>query len=181
MILGDGIAGELVAQELQRFHYPVVQIEPENLLEFTGNIGNFITKIQTSDSVKSQSFGAVVLATDENFSENLCLGPYIAPISDIDQAFDELATRRGPISIGLVLDLERDESKASTETALNIAKRIQARRRYQVSLFCRDVRVAAKELEMLYDEVRQSGVNIVKYEGQLAFKSDENGSDDHLS
>ncbi len=175
LILGDGIAGELVAQELQRFHYPVVRIEPENLLEFTGNIGNFITKIQTSDSVKSQSFGAVVLATDENFSENLCLGPYIAPISDIDQAFDELATRRGPISIGLVLDLERDESKASTETALNIAKRIQARRRYQVSLFCRDVRVAAKELEMLYDEVRQSGVNIVKYEGQLAFKSDENG------
>lgn len=175
LVLGDGIAAQTVAQELQGLHYPIARIEPENLLKFDGNIGNFTTKFRTSDTVKSQCFGAVVLAVEENFSENLGLGPHIAAMTAIEQALDELATRRGPISIGLVLDLERDESKASTERALQIAKRIQARPRYQVFLFCRDVRVAAKDLELLYDEVRQSGVNIIKYEGQLAFKSNERG------
>lgn len=175
LILGDGIAGETTAQELRRFDYPITHIEPQDLLVFSGNLGDFRARIRISAGEHTQSFGAVVLATGEPPPENFAPGAHIVTLSAIDQALDELAARRGLISIGLVLDLERDESKASTETALQIAQRIQARPRYQVFLFCRDVRVAAKELELLYDEVRQAGVNIVKYEGQLAFESDENG------
>lgn len=175
LILGDGIAAKTAAQELQRFHYPVVCVEPEDLLEFSGNIGSFTAKVQSEGRVKSLACGAVVLATEERVSPNPGLGTHIMAMPGIEQALAELATRRGPLLIGLVLDLERDESKASTETALNLAKRTQARQRHQVFLFCRDVRVAAKDLETLYDEVRQAGVNIVKYEGQLTFKPDESG------
>ncbi|GAK60865.1 4Fe-4S ferredoxin, iron-sulfur binding [Candidatus Vecturithrix granuli] len=175
LVLGDGIAAKTVVQELQGLHYPVACVESENLLEFDGNIGNFTAKIRTSGNVKSQSFGAVVLAPQESIAKNFDLGPHIASFAEIDQLLDELATRRGPISIGLVLDLERDESKASTETAFQIAKHIQMQPRYQAFLFCRDVRVAAKDLEMRYDEVRQAGVNIIKYEGQLTFVPAENG------
>ena len=175
LVLGDGRAGETVIQELQRFHYPITHIAPQDLLDFSGNLGDFTAKIQTFGSEKTLSFGAVMLAIDERPPEHLDLGTHIVTMSAIDQALAELTTRRGSISIGLVLDLERDESKASTEMALQIAQRIQARPRYQVFLFCRDVRVAAKDLEILYDEVRQAGVNIVKYEGQLAFESEESG------
>ena len=65
LVLGDGIAGETAAQELQRLHYPVAHAEPANLMEFSGHIGNFTAKIQSSDGAENLSFGAVVLAASE--------------------------------------------------------------------------------------------------------------------
>ncbi len=50
--------------------------------------------------------------------------------------------------------------------ALELALRLQKESSHQVHLFCRDVRVAAMELEELYDRARQAGVDIVKFEGQ---------------
>jgi heterodisulfide reductase subunit A-like polyferredoxin len=55
-----------------------------------------------------------------------------------------------------------------------MAREIQGLSRYQVYLFCRDVRVTAKDLEELYDEARDLGVNIVKYEA-LTFSETPDG------
>jgi heterodisulfide reductase subunit A-like polyferredoxin len=45
----------------------------------------------------------------------------------------------------------------------------------QVHLFCRDIRVAAMELEKLYDRARDAGVDIVKFEGELSLLASGKG------
>jgi heterodisulfide reductase subunit A-like polyferredoxin len=64
-----------------------------------------------------------------------------------------------------MLDREIDETRASTEAALQLALDLQDHDRVQVYLFCRDIRVAALPLEALYDRARGAGVAVVPFTG----------------
>jgi heterodisulfide reductase subunit A-like polyferredoxin len=193
LVIGGGMAGITTAQELHCFGYPIAVIEQteeigdsgkmdgvevfsrSSLLELTGNIGNFSVRIKTSEGDKTIPCGAVVLASGSRVPETVSTSSQMFAIADIEMALADLVKRRGIRAIGLILDLEIDETKASTEMALQLAKRIQQMQRYQTYLFCRDVRVAAKDLELLYDEARDAGVNIIKYAGKLSLSETEKG------
>ncbi len=145
------------------------------LIELSGNIGNFFARINTPEGEKTVRCGALIVASGSCVPAEVSKSSHIISISDINLAIADLAKRKGLRSLGLVLDMNIDETKASTELAFTLAKSIQGRQRYQAYLFCRDVRVAVKELELLYDEVREAGVNIIKYNGQLSFRETDRG------
>ncbi len=189
LILGGGTGGIAVAQELQRFGYAATIVERTSqnlpidgltlhtgstLRDITGNIGNFSATIATPSGEATCQCGAVVVASGIDPTDQFSPSAHIVSLWDIERTLRNLQYRRGIRTIGLVLDLKIDETKASTEIALKMAQEIQGLPRYQVYLFCRDMRVAAKELEELYDEARNLGVNIVKYEA-LAFSEIPDG------
>jgi heterodisulfide reductase subunit A len=207
LVIGGGIAGLSVAQEIHHCGYATTiveqtdqsggQIFPDlsaegievfsksSLLEFTGNIGDFFARINTPAGEKTVRCGVVILASGTpglsiELSNILEIAgqsgsAHIFSIFDVELAIADLVKRKNVRSIGLILDMERDETKASTEMALKLAQNIQHQKRYQASLFCRDVHVAAKDLERLYDDVREAGVNIIKYDGQIVLTETEKG------
>ena len=149
-----------------------------SLLELQGSIGEFSARINTPSGEKTLRCGVVVIAhggpagipekrmprTPESLRQQSILS-----MTEMSQALVDLSKRRGMRAIGLVLDVEIDETETGTELALTLAKNIQRMKRYQVYLFCRHLRVASKGLELLYDEAREAGVSIIKYEDNLLF------------
>jgi heterodisulfide reductase subunit A-like polyferredoxin len=142
-----------------------------------GQVGGFAALIRTAQGEQQIECGAVVLATGavDGAGAGSALGaasPFngrtILPMDELARAASRLPRRRGVRSLAVVLDYRIDETKASTEAGLRLALELQQEQGFQVHLFCRDVRVAAMELEKLYDEARQAGVDIVKFEGRLA-------------
>lgn len=146
-----------------------------SLLDLSGNIGNFSARIQTPDGEKRFQCGAVVVASGTPIPPEVDTSSHIISMTELELAFADLVKRQGVRSIGIVLDRNIDEDKLSTQIALTLVKKIQAMQRYQAYLFCRDIRVAAKELELLYDEAREAGGNIVKYDGQLSLNVTDRG------
>lgn len=146
-----------------------------SLVELTGQIGAFAARIRTPDGETTVQCGAVVIASGKDLTHKISDSPHILSITELHLALADLAKRRGLRTIGLVLDKDIDETKASTEMALKLAKKIQHMKRYQAHLFCRDIRVAARDLELLYDEAREAGVSILKYDDALTFKDTEYG------
>ncbi len=145
------------------------------LTGLTGNLGNFSACVQTPDGEKTVPCGAIVVASGIRLPTEVSQSSHIISMTEIELALADLVKRRGVRSIGLLLDMNRDENMASMEIALKLAKDIQQRQRFQAYLFCRDVRVAAKNLELLYDEAREMGVNIVKYDGTPSLHITERG------
>ena len=94
--------------------------------------------------------------------------PGVLPLEELEAAVARLPRRRGVRSVAAVLDWRLDETKGSTQVALELALRLQRDQGLQVHLFCRDMRVAAMELEELYDRAREAGVDIVKFDGDLS-------------
>ena len=93
----------------------------------------------------------------------------------LEGTVSNLRKKNGTREIGLVLDMRVDETKMSMETALNLSIRLQGRGRRQVHLLCRDAKVSASGLQKLYDEAREAGVDIVKYEGNPSLVEGEDG------
>jgi Pyruvate/2-oxoacid:ferredoxin oxidoreductase delta subunit len=93
--------------------------------------------------------------------------PGVLPLEELEAAVARLPRRRGVRSAALILDWRIDETKGSTQGALELALKLQRDQGLQVHLFCRDIRVGAMELEVLYDRTREAGVDIVKFEGGL--------------
>jgi heterodisulfide reductase subunit A-like polyferredoxin len=145
------------------------------LIDVTGNIGNFSARIHTPGGEKTMQCGAVVIASGTRVLTEVSKSSHIISMLEMESAIADLVKRKGIRSIGLILDMEIDETKASTEMTLALAKNVQQMKRYQAHLFCRDVRVAAKELELLYDEVREAGVNMIKYDGNISLSETEKG------
>jgi heterodisulfide reductase subunit A-like polyferredoxin len=95
----------------------------------------------------------------------------VLSLEALEPAVAGLPRRRGVRSIAIVLDWRLEETKASTQAALELAVRLQKEGSQQVHLLCREMRVAAMELEELYDRARQAGVDVVKFEGQPALRA----------
>ena len=147
-----------------------------------GQVGGFTALVQTPQGEKRLECGAVLLASgladvsspaagaDSPFN-----GANVLPLEELARAASRLPRRHAVRSLAVVLDYRLDETKASTEGALRLALALQREQGFQVHLFCRDVRVAAMELEKLYDRARDAGVDIIKYEGRLRMRAAAQG------
>jgi heterodisulfide reductase subunit A2 len=164
---------------------PVTVKTRTSLIRLAGSVGNYTAVIETAGDGETKreeiTVGAVIvtagLQTDIDLPPELHAlmeSPFAEPMDRVAERIKSLTVRREVRNVGLLLDVYVDETKASTEMALTIAKSIQEEDRYQVHIFLRDVRVAAKGLQQYYDAVRDSGVNIVKYDA-VEFLPDEEG------
>lgn len=149
----------------------VVFLTGSRLLHLDGTVGRYKAEVETAEGVQEVEAGAVILASgafaEPEIPEELApvlQSQWTEPMETVLPRVEEMPRKPEVQAIGLVLDINVDETKASTEMALSIAEKIQDPDRYQVHLFCREVRVAARDLERRYDEARQTGVNIVKYD-----------------
>jgi len=142
-----------------------------------GQVGGFAVSVRTPSGDRRVPCGAVVLAS--GIPALLGGAPYdvagVLPMGELEAAVARLPRRRGVRTVSLILDWRLDETKGSTKEALELACKLQREQSLQVHLFCRDIRVAAMELEELYDRAREAGVDIVKFEGELALRSSGKG------
>ena len=150
-----------------------------------GQVGGFAVTVRSPSGDRRVTCGAVLLASGIPGAGGFAglhagagfagLHPYdvagVLPLGELETAVARLPRRRGVRSVALVLDWRLEETKGSTREALELALRLQKESSLQVHLFCRDVRVAAMELEELYDRARQAGVDILKFEGQPALRA----------
>ena len=147
-----------------------------SLKELSGNIGSFTAKVQTPQGEKTYNTGAVVVSTG---NKKECNGSVfdeekIVSISDLVEVIPGYPVKDQRRPVSLILDLKIEETKASSEMVLNIA--IDFRKKYgcEVYVFCREVRVSSLYLEILYDEARDAGVTIIKYDGEVTIQKTEN-------
>jgi heterodisulfide reductase subunit A-like polyferredoxin len=140
-----------------------------------GGVGDYEALIDGPQGRVRLECGAVVLATGRAAVKR---GPQprgVVSLAALGEAVGRLPRRREARSIALLLDAEVDETKASTEKALRIALELQDGTRTQVYLLCRDLRVAAPGLEALYDEAREAGVQVLKYDGRPGWEPAASG------
>ncbi len=160
------------------------------LVALDGRVGAFTARLQGDDGATTVTAGALIIAGAAGGTESAGSGPdgtaapgaalpaAVVPLAELAAAAAALPRRRGVRSIGILLDLEIDESRASMETALLTALDLQSPGRVQVYLLCRDARVSALPLEQLYGRAREAGVQIVKYTGTPCVADDARSSAD---
>ncbi len=154
----------------------VTVLTRSTLTDLSGHVGNFSATITTPKGDKTVSCGAVVLASGiENKGGSVLFdNENIVPIAELKNSITELTEAETPVSVGLILDLNIEETKAGAEMVLNMAMDLQRNHNAEVYVFCREIRVASLELETLYDTARDASVNIIKYEGTITFNTTGN-------
>jgi len=149
-----------------------VKLQPASgLLELSGQVGRFTARVATPKGEQEYEFGALVVATGTSFDPSesgLFDNRIVVPLAELRRGAENLARRREIRHIAIVLDTRLQETKASCEAAFELAAALQDPEQMQMYIFCRDVRVSSLGMQALYDRVRESGVQIVKYEGPLA-------------
>ena len=149
------------------------------LLGVQGHVGRFEARISTPRGPRSVTAGAVVVAAGIPAPDRTAW-PYTmagtVPLQDLPQAVAALPPRREIRSIAMLLDTVFDENKAAMKRALELALELHDPAHRQLHLLCRDARVASLMLENLYDQVREAGVDIVKYEGKPALSPTGEGN-----
>ena len=165
LVLGGGPAGTEAARQVAAFGYPTTITEPHVLESLTGGVGNFSARLKGEGGPATRAFGAVVIASDGTAGAASSAFRGLVPLADLEGHIEGLARRDKPRSAALILDLEIDETQASTAEALRVALALRARYRIEVTLLLRHVRVSALGLEKRYDEAREAGITFVKYDG----------------
>jgi heterodisulfide reductase subunit A-like polyferredoxin len=194
LVVGAGPAGLETAAALRELGHPVTIVERKKdapqaprgatllsgstVRRAEGQIGGFAVAVRTPAGDQRVACGAVVLASgipSVSGADGHPAAPYdvpgVLPMEELERAAAGLPRRRGVRSVAVVLDWALDETKGSAQAALELALRLQKKGSLQVHLFCRQVRVAAMELEELYDRARQAGVDIVKFEGRPVLRA----------
>jgi len=137
------------------------------LASLAGSVGNFSARLSDGSSESVRAFGALVIATgigiDGAGRAPFAEGKVVALSSGLESRIERMARRERPRHVALLLDLEVDETKTSSEVALRTGLALRRRFKTEVSILLRDVRVSSLGLETLYDEARQEGVSFVKY------------------
>jgi len=145
------------------------------LKELSGHVGRFTARLETTGGRQEDlQFGALVVATGvvlDPAEAGLYDHHLTVPLADLVRRTEALPRRKEIRHIAIVLDTRLEETKASSELALELAAGLQDREQRQIYLFCREVRVSALGMQGLYDRVRDSGVQIIKYEGQPSFEA----------
>lgn len=199
LVVGAGPAGREAASRLRALGHPVTLADGSRLRALNGQVGAFTARVQTPAGETEVKAGAVIVASaadgdddqpaaapsaelqapsgaDATRSRDAApVAPPLLPLAALEAAAAALPRRPGVRTVGILLDRELDEPRASTEQALHLALRLQQRDRVQVFLFCRDVRVAALPLEELYDQARRAGVEVLKYAGAPGIDADARG------
>jgi heterodisulfide reductase subunit A-like polyferredoxin len=200
LVVGGGPAGLAAAASLSALGHPVTIVEQKDgagvpsggaelqsatllagskVRRVEGQVGGFAVSVRTPSGDRRVPCGAVVLASGIPGAGATSGAPYdragVLPMGELEAAVAGLPRRRGVRTVAVILDWRLDETKGSTQAALELALKLQQEQALQVHLFCRDIRVAAMELEELYDRAREAGVDIVKFEGELALRTSGKG------
>jgi len=153
-----------------------------SLVSLEGSKGNFSACVKTPGGLEEYQAGAVVIASGapvpadpKKYLQNRFGSSSAVPLFSLATAYSGLPRIPSLRRIGILLDLDRDEGRASTQMALHAAQEIQKPNAAEVFLFLRDARVGSLHLEELYDAVRDMGVTIVKYSGEAKISSLETG------
>jgi heterodisulfide reductase subunit A-like polyferredoxin len=161
---GTGAGSKGAAPKAPRLHgalHGATLLAGSTVRRAEGQIGGFAVTVRTPSGDRRVACGAVVLASGIPAAAGS--GPYeaagVLPMDELEQAVASLPRRRGVRSVAVVLDWALDETKGSTQAALELSLKLQKEGSLQVHLFCRQVRVAAMELEELYDRARQAGAS----------------------
>jgi heterodisulfide reductase subunit A len=145
-----------------------------------GGTGDFTVTVINAEGRRRIETGAVIVATghpeDTRGAASLFEAPGVIPAGDLLDAVRSLPRKLETRAVGIVLDLDRDETVASSEMAFALGRAIQELGSFQVYLFCRDVRVADLPLEVRYDDFRESGAVVVKY-SDLKISPNRNASE----
>jgi quinone-modifying oxidoreductase subunit QmoB len=199
LVVGDGQAGAQTAREVAALGYRTTLIEkdapaacdaaadveilsPTTLTSLDGRPGAYTARLRTSREGERQEtervFGAVVIAAGapgaDTHAAPFSPGRVIA-LSDLEGHIERQPRRDWPRLVAIVLDFCIDEGRASTEAAVRSALAVRERFRREVTVLLRDVRVAARGLEALYDQAREAGVTFVKHAGSPRIRSSREG------
>lgn len=154
-----------------------VQVMRETRLEaLEGNVGRFRAVLRSPTGRDPLLCGAVVVcsgtlaATGSGELPASCVD-----IQDLPAFMAACPARERPESVAVVLDVVEEETRAETEMAFREALRLREEYDCDVTLFCREVRVASLDLEGTYSRVRESGIDVFKYEGELHLEREEGG------
>jgi len=148
------------------------------LTGLAGQVGAFEATIETAAGPQTVACGAVIVCTGTGRANARAAAPdsnEILALHEIEPTLRRMRKRDIPRTVGLVLDFQREEGKAGTEMALRTALDLRSRYGVDPYVFCRDVRVSDLPLELLYDDARQGGVNIVKHRGAVTLDALEEG------
>ncbi len=158
---------------------PGIEVLPSTTLAgFDGFPGSFAARLQGPAGVEERAFGAVVVATGLELADP-AKPPFVPgrviPLPALSAHLAGLRLRELPKSLAIVLDLEIDEGKASSEAAYRVA--VEALRAYRasVTLLVRDAKVAALDLNQAYDDAREAGVAVVKFAGAPVIRAGRAG------
>jgi heterodisulfide reductase subunit A len=194
LVVGGGVAGVQTASALSGYGYETILVERNEALpglresgegrpaadlenvrilsrcefeKLEGGVGAYRALLSGPAGREWVECGAVVLAGGAAAPGCCCFQtPHVLPLTELSKAAAGLPRRREARFLALALDMEAEETKSSTEAALTIATELQDALRTQVYILCHDLRVAAPGLEELYDQAREAGVQILKYEGR---------------
>lgn len=182
LVLGAGSAGVEAAQTITRLGLTAVLADEAaiggegipagvefingSLVALEGQAGAFWARFQTPAGLVEREAGAVIVATGAGLVLPLDAygvepGPDTVPLA----ALQDTAARVGARAVAIWLDAFREDARPTFARALRaaIAQRELGR---EVTVLCRDAKVAGPGLERLYGEARQKGVLFVKYAGR---------------
>ena len=201
LVLGGGTTGAHAAAEAAGYGYETVLVSgdsqaeispagsdtlsnvtlrPESeLVALDGGIGKFTATLRGPEGSESKEFGAIILSPGRREQSagadrirRSFASDSIVPLGELAEKATALPRVSEVRSIGIVLDMEIDETKASTEKACSTALLLQKPDAVQTYIFCRDARVGSLFLEKAYDDARDAGVHMVKYDGKISITAD---------
>ena len=170
-----GYAG-LSERDYASLLHGVQVLKQAHLTELTGHVGSFQAAIGTPDGETQLECGAIAICVG-SATPRLSSGPSdprVVPIWEVRDCMRALPRREQRKPVGLVLDKDIEETKASTDWALRLTIDLRADYGCEVYLCCRELRVSALPLEALYDEARGARFTIVRYDGSLRLDPNEN-------
>lgn len=156
------LVDDLVARVRQSKNVSVYSNTPVKAVQ--GEAGCFSVIAATVNGDKVLKASAVVIAAGCDCRPALeTVGVKGSCIVGIDELLRRV--RPGgklPDKIAIVMDAAGEQGRAVSAQVFSIAERIAGRAGVQVKLFCRNARVAAIGMEILYRRARQAGVLVVK-------------------
>lgn len=179
LVIGRGVSARTVSEGLKSVG--LVPISTDNVGMVTGNIGAF--NVKTSDG-KVVKCGAIVVADDVELPQDGLSAEYggrVLFLNELENSVFRYAKAEKVLSVGIILDMKRDESSNSTRIALQTALNIITRLRCETYLLCHDLRVAGDGIELLHAQARNAGVIIVKYDGLVQLGLEKGSTSDIVS
>jgi heterodisulfide reductase subunit A-like polyferredoxin/coenzyme F420-reducing hydrogenase delta subunit len=167
------LASQDLAQELKAMPQATL-LQRGELLGLGGSAGNFEALVRDHDErLHTLSIGAVIIC--QGPPQELNLGDWgvaqsprlvslaeLAALAAAPQHLAKLAGRPAP-RVGLALGLAREADPMSLRLALRLGQELVSKLGAEATLFTKNLKVAASDLELLSQEARSGGVGLVKF------------------
>lgn len=144
-----------------------------------GQVGNFIVDLASPGKGWSDTFGAIVVASGVKITSplpalKLVESPAVTLLNKAYPAIESLFKNLNPTcKVAFLLDVDSEHGVVPTGKVLSSA--IRARESgSEVTVFCKNVRVAASGLEKLYRQARSRGILFTRYQAGPEIKIENN-------